>query len=73
MSCCGRQRAAAASEGAGAMEQGAAVLFSYAGVQTIIVKGRATGRLYRFPPGKLLRVHGADAASMHGVPGLRPS
>jgi hypothetical protein len=56
---------------AGAVEDRAPVLYSYAGVRTIVVRGSATGRVYRFAPGTSLRVHGGDAPSMHAVPGLR--
>jgi len=49
----------------------AAVRFSYAGVRTIVVRGAATGHIYRFAPGTSLRVHGSDAPSMREIPGLR--
>ncbi|MGA7343182.1 MAG: hypothetical protein WBE72_01160 [Terracidiphilus sp.] len=71
MSCCGQQRAAMAGMRAGQVEERAPVLFSYAGVRAIAVRGSATGRVYRFAPGALLRVQGGDAPSMQQIPGLR--
>ena len=53
------------------VEEGVAVRFSNAGVRTILVKGAATGHIYRFAPGTSLRVHGSDAPSMREIPGLR--
>jgi hypothetical protein len=73
MSCCGRQRAMMiAHERAGDEDESAPVWFLYAGVRTIVVKGGATGHVYRFAPGHMLRVHGDDASSMREIPGLRP-
>ena len=72
MSCCGRQRSMMARERAGDEEERAPIWFLYAGVRTIIVKGGATGHVYRFAPGEILRVYGGDAASMREIPGLRP-
>jgi hypothetical protein len=72
MSCCGRQRSMMVRERAGGEEESAPIWFSYAGVRTIIVKGGATGHVYRFAPGEILRVHRGDAASMREIPGLRP-
>lgn len=73
MSCCGRQRAEFSGKGAGGASEGEAVRLSYGGVQTIMVRGTATGSLYRFAPGGSISVHGADAASMRAIPGLKQS
>jgi hypothetical protein len=59
------------AERTGAIEKSEAVLISYAGVRAIVVKGPATGRIYRFAPGNWLRVHGSDAPSMREIPGLK--
>ena len=72
MSCCGQQRAALLARSNGVADQTGPVRFSYTGVRAIIVKGAATGRVYRFLPGGWLSVHGGDAASMREIPGLRP-
>jgi hypothetical protein len=72
MSCCGRQRTMMASERAGGEDESTPIWFLYAGVRTILVKGGATGHVYRFAPGQVLRVHSGDAASMREIPGLRP-
>ncbi len=61
-----------ARERAGDEDESAPIWFLYAGVRTIIVKGGATGHVYRFAPGEILRVHSGDAASMREIPGLRP-
>jgi hypothetical protein len=71
MSCCGRQRVAMSGERINAVDQGAPLWFLYAGVRAIVVKGTATGHIYRFAPGCALRVHGSDAPSMREIPGLR--
>jgi hypothetical protein len=71
MSCCGRQRAEFSGENSGGAGEGAAVRLSYGGVQTIMVRGAATGSLYRFAPGVSMSVPAADAASMAAIPGLR--
>jgi hypothetical protein len=59
-----------AGNGATSADGGAPVLFSYAGVRTIAVKGGATGQVYRFAPGTSIHVQGKDAASMREIPGL---
>lgn len=56
--------------GAAGSGGGAPVLFSYAGVRTIAVKGAATGQVYRFAPGTSIHVQGKDAPSMREIPGL---
>jgi hypothetical protein len=71
MSCCGRQRAAMVVARTGDIEESEPVWLSYAGVQAIVVKGTATGHVYRFSPGNWLRVHGSDAPSMREIPGLK--
>jgi hypothetical protein len=71
MNCCGRQRAAISGQGAGAMKGGAPVRLSYAGVRPIVVRGAATGRLYRFAPGSSVPVQRSDAPSMRAIPALR--
>jgi hypothetical protein len=71
MSCCGRQRAAMAAQPTGGIEESEPVWLSYAGVRAIVVKGPATGHVYRFVPGRWLRVHGSDAGSMREIPGLK--
>ncbi len=69
--CCGQRRAAMAGHAEGVAEEWETVWFSYAGVQTIVVKGSITGRTYRFSPGGWLRVNGSDAPSMRDIPGLK--
>jgi hypothetical protein len=71
MSCCGQKRAEVYGSGASGADVAAAVRLSYGGVRTIVVRGAATGSMYRFVPGSSLRVHGADASSMRAIPGLR--
>jgi hypothetical protein len=71
MSCCGQQRAEYLRINAGGANAAAAVHVSYGGVRTILVRGEATGSLYRFVPGSSLQVHGADALYMRAIPGLR--
>jgi hypothetical protein len=72
MSCCGQQRAALAGGGAtNISESEPPVWISYAGVRTILVKGGATGHIYRFVPGGMLRVNASDAPSMRDIPGLK--
>jgi hypothetical protein len=71
MSCCGQKRVEVYGGGAGAASVPAAVRLSYGGVRTIVIRGGATGSLYRFAPGSSLQVHGADAPSMRAIPGLR--
>jgi len=61
-----------AGNGSSGVQNGTAVRFSYAGVRTIVVKGAATGHIYRFAPGTSLNVQASDAASMREIPGLRP-
>lgn len=71
MSCnCGRQRSAMMAQQTGDIDA-ETVWISYAGVRAIVVKGPATGRVYRFAPGNWLRVHGSDAPSMREIPGLK--
>jgi hypothetical protein len=51
----------------------AAVVFEYAGAGAIAVTGPMTGATYRFGgKGTRVTVHGADAPSLIGVPGLTP-
>ncbi len=71
MSCCGQQRAALAGSAANFSGSESPVWVSYAGVRTILVKGAATGHIYRFVPGGMLRVNPDDALSMRDVPGLK--
>jgi hypothetical protein len=71
MSCCGQQRAEYLRINAGVANAAAAVQLSYGGVRTILVRGMATGSLYRFVPGSTLQVLGADASFMRAIPGLR--
>ena len=73
MTCCGRQRMDFSSHGVGGSDKGGAVRLSYGGVQTILVRGTATGRIYRFAPGTWQSVHPADAPQMIAIPGLRPN
>jgi hypothetical protein len=48
-------------------------LFEYVGPRAIQVIGPNTGAVYRFTQtGARLMVHGADAAALAAVPGLRP-
>lgn len=71
MSCCGKQRTAMMAERTSDIDDTPPVWLSYAGVRAIVVKGPATGRVYRFAPGNWLRVHGSDAPSMRDIPGLK--
>lgn len=71
MSCCGQKRAEVHGGGTSGADVAAAIRLSYGGVRTIIVRGMATGSLYRFVPGSTLQVHGADASFMRAIPGLR--
>ena len=71
MSCCGQKRVELYSKSAGGAVELAAVQLSYGGVRTIMVRGTATGSVYRFAPGSSLKVHGADAPYMRAIPGLR--
>lgn len=49
-------------------------LFEYVGQRALQVTGPATGAIYRFTrSGTRVSVHGADAAALSSVPGLRPS
>jgi hypothetical protein len=71
MSCgCGAGRAMMNKRGRD-LDEGDPIWFSFAGAKVIVVKGGATGRLYRFVPGSRLRVHASDAPSMKAIPGLR--
>ena len=70
MSCCGRQRAMTV-EPTGAVGESEPLWISYSGAGVVVVKGPATGHVYRFSPGSWRRVHGSDAPSMRGIPGLR--
>lgn len=71
MNCCGRQRAVATGERTSGAEEREPVWISYAGVGVVVVKGPATGHVYRFSPGNWRRVHGSDAPAMREIPGLR--
>jgi hypothetical protein len=53
------------------LDESGPIWFSFAGPKVIVVKGGATGRIYRFAPGSRLRVYASDAPSMKAVPGLR--
>lgn len=71
MSCgCGAGRAMMNERGRD-LDDSAPIWFSFAGAKVIVVKGGATGRIYRFVPGSRLRVHAGDAPSMRAIPGLR--
>ncbi|HEY6344729.1 MAG TPA: hypothetical protein VIY49_24805 [Bryobacteraceae bacterium] len=71
MSCgCGAGRAMM-NERERDLDDSAPIWFSFAGAKVIVVKGGATGRIYRFVPGSRLRVHAGDAPSMRAIPGLR--
>jgi hypothetical protein len=51
----------------------AAVVFEYVGSGAIVVTGPMTGATYRFAgTGSRATIHGADAPSLVGVPGLKP-
>jgi hypothetical protein len=77
MSCCGSrrsiERATSSSGGAGRAQtwvQGP-VEFQYAGTGRLTVVGPLTGTQYQFTgSGARVSVHGADAPSLVGVPGL---
>ena len=71
MSCCGQKRVEVYGKGVDGVSESAAVQLSYGGVRVIMVRGTATGSLYRFAPGSSLKVHGADAPYMRAIPGLR--
>jgi hypothetical protein len=71
MSCgCGAGRAAM-NDGGRDLDESSPVWFSFAGAKVMVVKGGATGRIYRFVPGSRLRVHASDTPSMIAIPGLR--
>jgi hypothetical protein len=72
MSCCGQQRAGLSNGSNSVAGRTTTLRYSYTGVRAIIVKGEATGHVYRFAPGSSLHVHGGDATYMQGIPGLRP-
>ena len=82
MSCCGRGRSLQrpssgtqpqAAALARAFAPAAMVVFEYAGPGAIAVTGPMTGTTYRFSgKGSRASVHGADAPSIAGVPGLTP-
>jgi hypothetical protein len=88
MPCCGRGRslqrpsqmvssARARSPMSSPMAAGRPTLaptaFEYTGPSAIAVTGLRTGATYRFAgKGARVSVHGADAPSLIGVPGLRP-
>jgi hypothetical protein len=82
MSCCGRGKMqqrpipppnAARSPARVPRQQAAPIIFEYAGPGAITATGPFTGTIYRFGgAGQRVAVHGIDAASLLGVPGLRP-
>jgi hypothetical protein len=82
MSCCGRGKALqrplplqniARPPARAPHQQVAPVMFEYAGPGAIAVTGPFTGTIYRFgAAGQRVPVRGADAASLLGVPGLKP-
>ena len=79
MSCCGSRRAAYHSAPVSATPSGNAsfrsissTAFEYTGHSQLTVRGPATGVVYRFQShGQRIAVHGADVASLHGIPSLR--
>jgi hypothetical protein len=51
----------------------AAILFEYTGTGAITITGPMTGTTYRFGDNaSRVMVHGADAPSLVGIPGLKP-
>jgi hypothetical protein len=68
-SCCGRKRAAL-TEGAARPEPAEQISYRYFGLRPLIIRGGASGRLYRFTPGAIQPVSAADTASLAGIPGL---
>jgi hypothetical protein len=72
MSCCGRKRAALAAAMAAGLQgsETAEISYLYQGPAPLLIRGRPSGRIYRFVPGAALAVSAADAAALAGIPGL---
>jgi hypothetical protein len=85
MTCCQDRRMAARQSHAGARSAApssipnraarpAPALFEYVGQRALQVTGPATGVIYRFTrSGARVSIHGADAAALSSIPGLRPA
>ncbi len=75
MSCCGRKRAALAAALAAGLQgaETAEISYLYQGPAPLLIRGRPSGRIYRFVPGAALAVSAADAAALAGIPGLSAS
>ena len=83
MTCCQDRRMAARQSHAGTRSapptphrasRPSPALFEYVGPRALQVTGPATGAIYRFTrSGARVSVHGADAAALSSVPGLRPA
>jgi hypothetical protein len=79
MSCCGSQRSALRQE-MGVPERretqywtSAPIEFEYSGQGELTVTGPLSGIVYRFTAStRRVSVHGSDAPSLLGVPGLNP-